>query len=303
VTKRGKLWIVRVGDGNTVAEVLRRAGEDLSAVDDGRVFVGRKRALSVDVEVSPGDAITIGGVSPGRPDIAILLQRDDLVACVKPAGIPTIPDLGGAAHALVARVAEMIGRDASELRVTSRLDRDVSGSVVFALSGEAEAALLRAREEGSYVRRYVAIAAGPLPDAGTWDVAIGRARDPRRRAANGPDAKSATTRFRVVARAGTFALVAVSPVTGRTHQIRIHASHAGAPLLGDRDYGGASRVTGSDGRVVALPRIALHCARVAVPPLDLDARAPVPPELAKVWAELGGEAEAWDTAVTCDVES
>ena len=98
-----------------------------------------------------------------------------------------------------------------------------------------------------------------------WDAPIGAGKDPRHRAAFGPDAKASQTRWTVIARAGCFAMLAVEPQTGRTHQIRVHASHAGAPLLGDRDYGGATRVTLPDGRVVALARIALHAARVTVP--------------------------------------
>ena len=83
---------------------------------------------------------------------------------------------------------------------------------------------------------------------------------------NGRDPVDAATRYRVCALApGGAALLAVSPVTGRTHQIRVHASHAGAPLVGDRDYGGPSRVTLSTGRVLEPRRVALHAARVVVP--------------------------------------
>jgi 23S rRNA pseudouridine955/2504/2580 synthase/23S rRNA pseudouridine1911/1915/1917 synthase len=100
-------------------------------------------------------------------------------------------------------------------------------------------------------------------------------------------------------------MLAVEPQTGRTHQIRVHASHAGAPLLGDRDYGGPSRVTLPNGRIVALTRIALHAARVTVPGSGgelLSASAPIPPELARVWSDLGGAAEAWDRAMSCELE-
>jgi 23S rRNA-/tRNA-specific pseudouridylate synthase len=251
-------------------------------------------------------------------------------ACSKPAGIPTVPDHGGSAHALVALAAKASGRKAEELYVTSRLDREVSGVVVFATSAEAEARLRRAREEGRYSRRYVALAGGTLinvddidqghqsgqsnqgdqPNQGDqrvriWDAPIGLGKDARHRAAFGPDAKEAQTHWAVVARAGGYAMLAVEPQTGRTHQIRVHASHAGAPLLGDRDYGGATRVTLPDGRVVALARIALHAARVIVPGAGgepLVAEAPIPDVLTRAWSALGGVAEAWDTAVSCELE-
>jgi hypothetical protein len=75
------------------------------------------------------------------------------------------------------------------------------------------------------------------------------------------------------------------------------------PLLGDREYGGPSRVTLPSGRVVALSRIALHASRVALSGAEgVSAVAPVPPELARAWTELGGAPEAWDTAVSCTLE-
>jgi len=249
--------------------------------------------------------------------VSVIWERDGLLACSKPAGIPTVPDHRGASHSLVALAAQSTARKAGELFVTSRLDREVSGVVVFATNQDAEARLRRARDQGKYARRYVAIAAEAdrlsdvEPDSHTlgarlWDEPIGAGKDPMHRAASGPDAKPAQTRWAIVARAGSFAMLAVEPQTGRTHQIRVHASHAGAPLVGDRDYGGPSRVTLPDGRIVALTRIALHAARVTVPDAGgepLTAAAPIPPELLRVWAELGGAAEAWDRAVSCELES
>jgi 23S rRNA-/tRNA-specific pseudouridylate synthase len=187
--------------------------------------------------------------------------------------------------------------------VTSRLDRDVSGVVIFARDARAEEELKRARAEGRYRRRYVALAANTpaVTEWGAWSSPIGRGRDAKHRAANGPDAKEAETRFRVVAVARGHGLLAVDPITGRTHQIRVHASHAGMPLVGDRDYGGPNRIALDDGGMIAVSRIALHCARVAA--LGLEARAPVPKELTEPWLALGGSPEAWDIASTCESDS
>jgi 23S rRNA pseudouridine1911/1915/1917 synthase len=306
VKARQKRWVVRDGDGTTVAEIVKKAGEPERAVEDGRVFVGRVRAKTGGERVKPGDEVTIGAASAagagGVVDWKVIWERDGLLACSKPAGIPTVPDHAGASHALVALAAESMGRKAGDLFVTSRLDREVSGVVVFATTAEAEARLRAAREQGRYARRYVAIAAGTLinVDQGIWDAPIGAGKDPRHRAASGPDAKTARTHWAVVARAGGLALLAVEPQTGRTHQIRVHASHAGAPLLGDRDYGGPTRLTLADGRVVALSRIALHAARVVVPDArgePLVALAPVPDALTRAWSALGGAPVDWDAAV------
>jgi 23S rRNA-/tRNA-specific pseudouridylate synthase len=293
-----------------VRDILARAGADERAVVEGRVFVGRRRVRSEDEAVAEGDVVEVAAprAVAATDGPTVLLRSGDLVAAAKPAGVPTIPDHGGAAHALVARVARELGVDPARLHPTSRLDRDVSGVVFLALSSAVAERLLRARATGDYERRYVAIASrAPDPDAGRWDVPIGRARDPRLRAAKGPGALAATTRYAACARGGHGeTMLAVAPVTGRTHQIRVHAAHAGLPLLGDRSYGGPARLTLASGRVVELRRIALHAARVSVPDGDggrVVATAPIPRDLVDLWSALGGEPSAWDVSVACPIAS
>ena len=266
--------------------------------------------LRHDEPVKVGDEMVAPPPAPGSAGatVTVLAREADLVAVAKPAGIPTIPDHGGAAHSLVARVAQTLGLEAVRVHPTSRLDRDVSGVVVFALSKAAGERLMKARAEGRYERRYLALAKqAPDPARGTWDAPIGRGRDPKLRAVNGRDPVAATTRYAVTAVApGGVAMLAVAPVTGRTHQIRLHAAHAGAPLLGDRAYGGPTRLTLPSGRVLVPGRIALHAARVVVPrpqgePLVL--AAPVPAELLSLWSALRGEPAAWEVSLACDLSA
>jgi 23S rRNA pseudouridine1911/1915/1917 synthase len=293
-------WIVRAGDGPTVADVLSRAGADPDAVRDGRVFVQRERVRRGDHRVRAGDEVRVAPPQGDPPEPAcILLRAGDVVAADKPAGVPTIADHAGTTHTLVAMVAHALSMDPSRLHPTSRLDRDVSGVVVFTLSSRASELLRLARAEGRYERRYVAIASrAPEPDRGTWDAPIGRAANPRLRKVGGRDAVAASTRYAVTGAATSGAtLLAVAPVTGRTHQIRVHAAHGGAPLLGDRAYGGPTRVTLPSGRVLEPGRIALHAARVVVPdeagePLAITS--PIPAELRSLWSALGGDAAAWE---------
>lgn len=285
---------MRLGDGSTVAAILARAGADGEAVREGRVFLGRRRVKSEDEPVRPGDELTI---APPRADsgdrAALLASTDDLVAADKPAGIPTIPDLAGGAHSLLAGVARALGVDVAALHPTSRLDAGVSGVVVFTRTKAARERLARARAEGAYRRRYVAVAArAPGAERGVWEAPV-----------KGVPARS---HYAVIARAPAGqTLLAVAPQTGRTHQIRIHASRAGAPLLGDRAYGGPARVTLASGRVLEPGRIALHAARVVVPAAGgerLVFTSPVPPELLSLWTALGGDAAAWEGALACALD-
>jgi 23S rRNA pseudouridine1911/1915/1917 synthase len=296
VKPRQKLWVVRDGDGKTVAEILKRAGEDVKAIEEGRVFVGKQRVARADTAVEIGVEVRIGPrLEQGEP-VKILARTEGLVAVEKRAGMPTVPDHVGTAHSLVALVAQELKKQVSDLRVTSRLDREVSGVVIFALDEASEKKLIEARNAGEYQRRYLALgwAEHPLADEGVWGGAIGAGHDARHRAVDGPDAKPSATKFKVIARTGQATLLSVEPLTGRTHQIRVHASHAGAPLIGDRDYGGPTRLTLEGGRVMATSRIELHALRVSV--AGLSAEAPVPAEMEEIWKSLGGDASAWEKA-------
>jgi 23S rRNA pseudouridine1911/1915/1917 synthase len=295
-------WRVARGEGESVGAIVARAGGDDAAIAEGRVFIGRRRAVRDSDPVAEGDDVVVAPrEAAGGAKVTILAQDEDIVVADKPAGIPTIPDQRGAAHSLLAQVAAAIELPADFLHPSSRLDRDVSGVVVFAHTVRGTEKLTNARANAGYRRRYVAISSKPpVPDAGLWNANIGRAADPKLRRVDGREAVDARTRYGVVGRAGEAALLAVSPETGRTHQIRVHASHAGAPLLGDRAYGGARSTTLPNGRVLPLDRIALHCARVEV--LGRVFVSPVPSDLIALWQALGGEAAAWDTAASCSLD-
>lgn len=289
-----------------MGDVLARALADPRALEEGRVFVGRKRARSASEPLRVGDVVEIAPPVAVAVAARILARARDVVAVDKSAGVPTIPDHGGAAHSLVATVARELGLDPARIHPTSRLDRDVSGVVVFALTPDAIARLADARAAGAYERRYVAVASRvPSVLRGSWNLPIGRGSDPRLRSVGGRNAAASETRYATAAIAPSGeALLSVIPITGRTHQIRVHAAHAGAPLLGDRSYGGPARITMSDGRVTELGRIALHAARVVVPDSSGSpwvVEAPVPADFRRWWAALGGDDAAWDLCAACPV--
>lgn len=290
-----------------LSEALRQLGVEKEAVAEGRVFVDARRAGVVGAPVSAGQVVSVSARSSEPVAVAIVYRDRDLLIVDKPAGTPTIPDSSGARHALTALAARAAGLAESALHPTSRLDREVSGLVAFALTRGGRERLEAARAQGTYLRRYVALAQGAPPPAGLTggrvDAPIGRAADPRHRRVD-PEGKPSSSRYRVIAEAGGVSLVAFAPETGRTHQLRVHAASLGAPLLGDRTYGGPARLALPTGKVLGLSRIYLHCAGLKLPavggPRALSC--PVPAELQAAWAALGGDPAAWAQATSWDTQ-
>jgi 23S rRNA-/tRNA-specific pseudouridylate synthase len=300
---RGRTVVVVAADTTTLGDVLPRLGEGADrALEEGRVFVGSRRATGVSETVLAGDEVAmyaarLSGVDAPR----ILAQRDGIVAVCKPAEMATVADHRGRAGTLQQVVAEMLARPADELVVTSRLDVGVSGVVLFATDEKSSARLARARGSGRYRRHYVAIASGtPAASEGHWTAPIGRDRDPRKRRAGGPGAVHASTAYAVRAVVGPSALLAAEPETGRTHQIRVHASNEGCPLYGDATYGGPTRIVSDRGTVTSVGRIALHAAWVEISSdgdVAFRVEAEIPEELKVIWGACGGAPSDWSRAM------
>jgi 23S rRNA-/tRNA-specific pseudouridylate synthase len=218
-----------------------------------------------------------------------------LVLC-KPSGLPTTSP--SSETATLVDAARALDTDAPRLHPSSRLDAEVSGVVVFARTRDATEHLLAARRAAEYERGYLALAPkAPEPRQGEWRAAIAiDPRDPRKRVARavpGADARPALTLYRTLEEAPLCALLWLEPQTGRTHQLRVHAAHAGIALLGDRAYRGANRLVRADGAVIAARRTMLHCARVSIPDPSRRGRrfcfeAEPPSDLRGLWEAASG---------------
>lgn len=228
---------------------------------------------------------------------ARIVHKDEhLLVLDKPAFVPTTSPDG---KNCLASLARELDATAPRMHPSSRLDAEVTGLVTFARTDRAIAALLEARKAGAYERCYVGLLSRPLdPPRGELRFSIGKdPRDARRRSAlaeGDPAGIFARSRYEVLASARHVTLALLFPETGRTHQLRVHVAHAGAPLLGDKHYGGPTRVVLDDGRVVGLRRVMLHCLRLGLPNVAGQGRllleAPVPDDMLRVYEALGGSA-------------
>ena len=170
----------------------------------------------------------------------------------------------------------------------------MSGLVTFALNKAANQRVLEARRAGTYERLYLGITLHELdPAVGTWSWPI--SIDPRnaklRVAGSGKGERDASTRYEVAARTPHGSLLRLTPESGRTHQLRVHAAKAQAALFGDHAYGGARRLTLPGGSVVTGRRAMLHCARVGFPwgSSFIRFEAPAPADMERTWLALGGQ--------------
>lgn len=190
-----------------------------------------------------------------------LLYRDGLMLVIdKPAGLPVHAGPKGGPNLTAALDALSFGLPRPPA-LAHRLDRDTSGCLVLGRHRDATAKLGRLFAQNRVEKTYLAVLVGTLPEPeGRIDAALARrSPDPRSWWMKvSPDGQPASTGWRVLAHANGLTVAALSPQTGRTHQLRVHMAHLGCPIVGDAIYG--------DERArAASPRLHLHAWRIVVP--------------------------------------
>jgi 23S rRNA pseudouridine955/2504/2580 synthase len=223
----------------------------MRAIRKGEVRVGLVRAREGALRVSGGQELYVPWEEPGKePEKErerahrywrplSILWRDENVAVVdKPANLLVQPDVKGG-DSIVTRAREMFGFGGPGFAPSAvhRLDRNTTGVLVVALSGEALRELERLFKERLVSKRYLAVVVGALPEKGTIDVPL--LKDEVNNIVRAGAGKSAKTRYRrlAVGKDGDLSLASIELLTGRTHQARVHMAYAGYPILGDRKYG------------------------------------------------------------------
>lgn len=199
-----------------------------------------------DFPVAEGDVITalLDDEVPAYPaeegSLRILYEDDHLLAVDKPAGILIHPsrsrDSGTLANYVV-YYYQQTGQKSAFHPVT-RLDRDTFGVVLLAKNAHVHAAMNTLHAQGGIRKTYHALVFGtPEPDSGTIDAPIGRLPLPSLLRRVDPAGKPSVTEYRVLERRERCSLLELRPITGRTHQLRVHCAYMGFPILGDPQYG------------------------------------------------------------------
>jgi 23S rRNA pseudouridine1911/1915/1917 synthase len=287
------VWLAR-----TLATTRARAA---ARIDAGEVTVdGRPARRSHRVEGGQRIAVAAEVAAPeiAAPPLPPVRHRDEhLLVIAKPAGLVVHPGPGHAGGTLVdaLRAAGIpLAAAGGEGRpgIVHRLDRDTSGLLAVACSDAAHAGLVEALRRRAVTRRYLALVDG-VPDSpvGRIEAPIGRDPDHRRRFATVPGGKEAVTRYATIATGlvgdRPVALLACRLETGRTHQIRVHLTAIGHPVLGDPVYGPRPAVAAALG----LDRPALHAGRLAfdhpVTGGRVDVTEPLPDDLATALGRAG----------------
>lgn len=276
-------------------QLSRSAAQRLIA--QGGVRVNGLAAHASDA-LAPGDEIEIlwpaeaphAPLQPQQAPLSILYEDEHLLALDKPAGLAVHAGAGRTMETLVdALIAHRsslatVGPDPQRAGIVHRLDRDTSGVIVVAANLGALVALQRQFRRREARKEYLALAYGHVaPPEAAIEAPIGRDPSHRQRMAVRPEGRSARSEYRLLERLPGASLLVVRPLTGRTHQIRVHLASIGHPVVGDRLYGPRRGA-------IAAPRQCLHAWRLTIShPVSgqsLTFEAPLPADLEAVLARL-----------------
>lgn len=236
--------------------------EAAELIDFGSVYVQGRLERETSRMLSGGEEISVTFPPYGvrrtyeiNPDRVIYRDRT-LLAYDKEAGIPSQQTPYDAYNNIFAALLRFLPKGGSRRPYAAlhhRLDRETSGLMLFALAPQANTALSRAFQEKHVKKDYLAWIEG-TPESESWrcNAEIGKTGRGYRAMPKGKG-KKATTLFRVLYREQNRSLVLASPLTGRTHQIRIHLAESGHPVAGDRVYGASPA-----------SRLFLHAWRIAI---------------------------------------
>ena len=283
-----------------------------SLMEEGRVQVnGFARKASHRIE--PGEEVTVEvpeelppGVDAEPIPLELLYEDADVAVVNKPAGMIVHPGAGADTGTMVAALLHRFGGSGGlstvggPLRpgIVHRLDKDTSGVIVIALNDEAHTKLTEDFRNRLVQKTYLALLHGKMKgEKGVVDLPVARdLRRPSRMTARRREGRAARTDWRTRFRLEGFTLIEADLHTGRTHQIRVHFSTLGCPVVGDTVYGAPRQERVGTELMPPLGRNFLHAARIAFDHprtgQRIEVRAPLPPELVSYLSSVGRASKA-----------
>lgn len=231
--------------------------EDGISVNGTRVNVNHILCVGDEVCISVGDHGADSGFEERSMPLQILYEDSDLIILNKPPFLAVHPSKGHVTDTLANGLTYYYHQkgDTFVSRCVLRLDRNTSGAVLFAKNAYAHDQLRRQLMQGGIQKEYLALVHGTAPFSGSINAPVYRPEQATLRRSVDERGKPALTEYTTEKRDGALSLLRVYPKTGRTHQIRLHLSHVGMPIVSDFLYGRED-----DG---ILQRHGLHCARLS----------------------------------------
>ncbi len=286
-----------------------------SLMDEGRVLVdGAARKASH--RISEGESVSIDIPPPSAAAVAgqpipleVLYEDEDVAVINKPAGMIVHPGAGAESGTMVSALLHRFGRRLSTVGgplrpgIVHRLDKGTSGAILVARTDTAHRKLVEEFRERRVEKTYIALLHGRIKGERS-SIELPVARDLRRRSrmtARRREGREARTDWRIRERLDGFSLIEADLHTGRTHQIRVHFSALGCPVVGDTLYGAPKQERVQSVTLPALKRNFLHAARLSFEHprsgAKIDVRAPLPAELVNFLLALAHALKADPTLI------
>jgi len=228
-------------------DITRTSAQRL--IEQGNILVNGKKQ-KVSYKVSEGDVITIEEVQAQEIElkaqeipIEIIYEDHDIIVVNKPKGMVVHPANGNPdgtlVNAIMAICKDSLSGIGGEIRpgIVHRLDKDTSGLLIVAKNNKAHVNMSEQIKNHEVKKTYIALVRGIVKEnEATIDMPIGRSNSDRKKMAVNKNGKNAVTHIKVLKRYEKYTLLEVNIETGRTHQIRVHLSYIGYPVLGDYTY-------------------------------------------------------------------
>ena len=243
--EKGKRLDTYISSANT--DITRTSAQRL--IEDGNILVNGKNA-KVSYKIQENDKISVEIPEPKQIElkaqdipIEIVYEDSDIIVVNKPKGMVVHPANGNPdgtlVNAIMAICKDSLSGIGGEIRpgIVHRIDKDTSGLLIVAKNDNSHVKMSEQIKNHEVKKTYIALVRGVFKEnEATIDMPIGRSTSDRKKMAVNKNGKNAITHIKVLKRFDKYTLLQVNIETGRTHQIRVHLSHIGYPIVGDYTY-------------------------------------------------------------------